>query len=311
MPRVSIGLPVYNGELFVQNAIESILNQSFTDLELIICDNGSSDRTPEIARTFAERDPRVRFYRSEENRGAAWNFNHVFELANGEYFKWAAADDVCTPDYLMRCVEVLDGDPETILCHSRTGQIDAEGRRVGDYEFTMRLDSPEVTERFHDLIVVRHDCYAVFGLVRAEVLRRTSLIGSYVGSDRVLLAELSLLGKLYEIPEVLFLRRKHRENSVCLDERGERLAWFDPNLAGKISYPNWRILREYLRIVNRTPQKLPDRLRCYGQIGSHVRVRSRFLRRDVTEAIKKRLSRSRAGQRVLVAIRHVSQTISS
>ena len=307
MPRVSIGLPVYNGERFVADAVASVLGQTFQDIELIISDNGSTDRTAEICRDFAARDPRVVFHRSEANRGAAWNFNRVCDLAGGELFKWAAADDVLEPTYLARCVEELDADPGVVLCHSRSGRMDAQGGREGEYRFEMRRDAPRARERFRDLIVVRHDCIDVFGVMRLAVLRRTPRIGAYVGSDRVLLGELSLHGKLREIPEVLFWRRAHDENSVCLDERSDRLAWFDPALAGKISMPHWRILREYLAAVGRAPLGPWARLGCAHQLWAHVRVRRRFLRRDLIEALKSLLARSRAGQRVLRTLKQLTR----
>jgi glycosyltransferase involved in cell wall biosynthesis len=307
MPRVSIGLPVYNGERFVANALVSILGQTFGDFELIISDNGSTDRTREICRSFAARDSRIAYQHSETNRGAAWNFNRVFELAGGDYFKWAAADDVLEPEYLARCVELLDRAPEIVLCHSHTGKIDVQGQQVGDYRFGMRLDSPRSHERFHDLIVVRHNCIDIFGVVRSQVLRRTPRIGAYVGSDRVLLAELSLHGKLHEVPEILFWRRSHDENSVCLDERSDRLAWFDPRLAGRISLPHWRILREYLAALRRAPLGAAERWRCARQLLSHIRVRSRFLGQDLLEAFKGLLGRSRAGQRVLHTLKQIAK----
>jgi glycosyltransferase involved in cell wall biosynthesis len=85
LPKVSIGLPVYNGEAYIQNAIDSILFQSFTDFELIISDNASTDETEKICREYADKDLRVRYYRVEQNRGAAWNFNRVFKLSSGQY----------------------------------------------------------------------------------------------------------------------------------------------------------------------------------------------------------------------------------
>ena len=95
VPRVSIGLPVYNGENYMAAAIDSLLAQTFTDFELIISDNASTDATEQICRDYAHRDGRIRYYREEVNRGAAWNFTHTFELARGEYFKWHAHDDLC------------------------------------------------------------------------------------------------------------------------------------------------------------------------------------------------------------------------
>ena len=99
-PKVSIGMPVYNGEGYIQSAIESILQQDFTDFELIISDNGSNDKTQAICKQFAQIDSRVIYHRSDRNRGAAWNYNRLFDLSRGEYFKWQAHDDLCRPQFI-------------------------------------------------------------------------------------------------------------------------------------------------------------------------------------------------------------------
>ena len=110
-PRVSIGLPVYNGERFLVQAIESVLAQTFEDFELIVCDNASTDASGAIAQTYVERDSRVRYFRNASNLGAARNFNRTFELSRGEYFKWLAADDLIAPTYLERCLAALGPRP--------------------------------------------------------------------------------------------------------------------------------------------------------------------------------------------------------
>ncbi|MBS0016773.1 MAG: glycosyltransferase family 2 protein, partial [Arthrospira sp. SH-MAG29] len=126
-PRVSIGLPVYNGENFIQETLDCLLSQTFDDFELIICDNASTDRTEEICRDYAARDKRIRYYRHPENLGAAKNYNRTFELSTAEYFKWAAHDDLYAPEFLERCVEALDTHPSTVLCYPQEYWIDEQG----------------------------------------------------------------------------------------------------------------------------------------------------------------------------------------
>src|SRR5262245_34163763 len=109
--KVSIGLPVYNGDNFIRQTIESYLSQTFEDFELIISDNASTDRTEEICRTFAVQDRRVRYTRNKENIGLARNYNQVFTMSCGEYFKWADHDDMCRPTFLMKCVQALEEHP--------------------------------------------------------------------------------------------------------------------------------------------------------------------------------------------------------
>src|SRR3712207_3999522 len=119
-PTVSIGLPVYNGERYLALAIEAVLAQTYRDFELIISDNGSTDATSAICKAFAARDPRVRYYRYEENRGAAWNFNNTARLARGRYFKWQCYDDLLEPEMIQACLDVLEREPEVAVCCTRT-----------------------------------------------------------------------------------------------------------------------------------------------------------------------------------------------
>ena len=125
-PRVSIGLPVYNGDNYLKEAIESLLFQTFEDFELLISDNASTDQTGNICRRFAEQDQRIKYVRNVENLGLTRNFNQVFTLSVGEYFKWADHDEVFLAAFLLRCVELLD----QLLCYARTIPTDAK-RHLG------------------------------------------------------------------------------------------------------------------------------------------------------------------------------------
>jgi glycosyltransferase involved in cell wall biosynthesis len=129
-PYVSIGLPVYNGENFLHEAITSILAQTFQDFELIISDNASTDKTEEICRAFTDQDERIKYSRNRENIGVEKNFYRVFALSSGKYFKWAAHDDLCHPDFLQSCIDVLDRDFTTVLCYPRAVIIDDKGKVI-------------------------------------------------------------------------------------------------------------------------------------------------------------------------------------
>jgi glycosyltransferase involved in cell wall biosynthesis len=119
-PLVSIGLPVYNGQRFLAQALDSLLGQTLGDLEIVISDNGSTDRTAEICSRYAARDARIRYIRQESNRGAVWNFNFVALQARGQYFRWASANDFCDPRLLEKCVGMLRSDAGAVLCYGRT-----------------------------------------------------------------------------------------------------------------------------------------------------------------------------------------------
>ena len=118
MPRVSIGMPVHNGQRFIRSAIESLLSQTCGDFELVISDNASTDATEAICREYQARDARVRYSRSERNLGGPANFRRVFHLCSGELHKWATADDYWEPTFVERCVEILDARPDVVLAYS-------------------------------------------------------------------------------------------------------------------------------------------------------------------------------------------------
>lgn len=264
-PRLSIGLPVYNGENFIAGAIGCLLDQSFSDFELIISDNASTDRTAEICQVFASTNSRIHYVRNEENLGAAANYNQCLALATGEYFKWAAHDDLCHPEFLAKCIAVLDANAGVVLCHSESQGIDDNGEVKGRYAQERSFSSPSATQRFWQVISTPHVCIAVFGVIRRDILLQTIRHGDWVGADRNLLAQLALYGKVVLIPQTLFKRREHAESSIHkFEDEQERLAWFNPALAGKRSLPTWRRWQEYAKAVMHAPLSLPQKFRCYG-----------------------------------------------
>jgi glycosyltransferase involved in cell wall biosynthesis len=265
MARVSIGMPVYNGEHYVGQAIDSLLRQTFTDFELIISDNASTDGTQAICREFAARDARIRYHRHDRNRGAAANYNGVFQLSTGEYFKWAAHDDMCAPSYLAECAGVLDSNPSVVLCYPRARIIDETGRPTADYDDGLQCLSHRPSGRLRGYFLIQHVFHPVFGLIRRDVLARTPLIANYVGSDLVLLAHLALAGQIYEIPERLFLRREHPDRSGHLPIR-QYSQWWNPAKRGVLYFPRWRWLAEYMKAITVADLPAVERYRCWVEL---------------------------------------------
>lgn len=275
-PRVSVGVPVYNGEDFLSFALDSVLAQAFQDFELLICDNASTDRTQQICREYASRDARVRYFRNEKNLGIAPNQNRLAGLAAGEYFVWIAHDDGCTPEYLARCVEILDQNPDVVVCYSKTFDIgddsspisrDNAHRRNEVPSEQLASDSPVLRKRFHDLIQLSHQCEPDYGVIRMKVLKKTGLHGRFADSDRVLLAELALHGRFHYIREPLFLHREHTGRSVhAYPSRQSRTVLMDPSQAGKIVLPHWREFFEFLRGIGRAPISFKERMICYWEM---------------------------------------------
>ena len=263
VPRVSVGMPVYNGEEYLERALDSLLAQEFDDFELIISDNGSTDRTEEICRRYAERDPRIRYHRVEENQGASWNFNRAFELARGEYFRWACHDDTVEPTHLKRCVEVLDNaPPSVVLAYSRTILVNEEDVPVWTSDENLDTEGMPPHERLR--AIAKHLRYSncLYGLVRRDVMERTSLIGPYESSDYVLIVQLGLLGEFVEIPAYLFRRRIHSGMSRQANRSAQSVAeWFAASRARVPKLAQIRLLREYARAVFQAPMGPIERVR--------------------------------------------------
>jgi glycosyltransferase involved in cell wall biosynthesis len=266
-------MPIYNGENYVREALDSILAQTFRDFELIISDNASTDATKEICRSYAAKDPRIRYCRAEKNLGGAYNHNRVFELSTGRYFKWAAHDDVCAPEFLERCVEILDREPSVVLCYPRTIILDQVNDRIIKYDDGFHFISPKPHQRYkryHERVRYGHESHPVFG----------------VNSDRVLLGELVLHGRFYEVPEFLFFKRNHADTSVNLYlSYRSRVAWFDPAKKGKLQLTRWRMLFEYLRAINRANIAWREKLLCDVQMGKWSIWYAKWLARDVVKAL--------------------------
>jgi glycosyltransferase involved in cell wall biosynthesis len=290
--RVSIGMPVFNGEKYLRESIGSIIDQTYQNFELIISDNASTDRTQEICLEYARKDNRIRYYRNDKNLGGPRNYNRVFELSSTEYFKWAAYDDVLAPEFLRKCVNVLDKDPSIVGCHCKTGRIDQNGNFLGYYNqgLLKRIDSPKPHERFRDLIGLYYTTTPFHGLYRTSLFARSQLHGSYVGADRNLVAELSLMGRIYEIPECLFYWREHPDSYTSifygsnrkdtLDRLRAEAAWWSKE--NGTYFPHWKNCIEYFKSVNRVSLKLSERIWCYIQIfGWFMEEGRRFMAKDI------------------------------
>lgn len=262
-PTVSIGMPVFNGERFIEQALDSLLQQTFTDLEIVIADNASTDRTESICRSYAERDERVRYIRNRTNYGLHFNFNNVFRLSSGRFFKWMASDDVCGRDYLLRAVEVLEQDPDVVVAWGRTRGIDEGGNVVdvvtefSDLNAPGSTYSPQPTDRFRRLMDDIWWADGPFhGVIRSDVLSETQLHPAHPSGDKVLLAELCLRGRFYEIDEDLFYKR------VKPDKRATRSK-------GQVRQYTQR-LTLFGGAISRAPITRSEKVRCYAIVVRQV-----------------------------------------
>lgn len=304
IPTVSIALPVFNGENFLHEAINSVVLQSYRDFELIISDNASTDATESICREFCLRDPRIRYIRQSANIGAARNFNILVAETRGRYFKWMAHDDVIAPTFLEACVQVLERDANAVLATTKVRYIDSSGDLHEEYASPFRIGDPTPSVRFSEMMRRGGRCYEIFGLMRRNDLLRTRLIGCHYHGDGVLLAHLSLLGRFVEIPEILLYSRLHDQQSMYVYGVAYReaapdfeayAAWFDPRNHDGLSRSFNRMLAEYCRMILSAPLSFTTRASCVGIIGLWLWNRWRLLagewKRELLHALRTDLNR--------------------
>jgi glycosyltransferase involved in cell wall biosynthesis len=284
-PRVSIGLPVYNGDSFLKETLDSLLAQTYGCFELIISDNASTDQTEDICRAYAAQDQRIRYYRNKENIGMGRNFNRVLELSSGHYFKWATADDVCKPDYLARCVDVLDRNSGVVVVYPKTQFVDETGNVLDRDDPGWHLTSELAVERLRYVIYAGHWCNAVLGLIRASALSQTRLLPSYPAGDRRLLGELALKGKFIEIPDSLFLRRLHPSASSQNTTNPKWMAEY-LQIKSRVRFlPSWSLSLDHMGTIARSQLSLLQKLSLTVSLLSVMRWQRRRLLNELAAAL--------------------------
>lgn len=265
-PLVTIGLPVYNSEQYLPQSLDSLLSQTYSDFILVISDNASTDGTAEICRQSAASDARVRYHRNEVNIGNPGNFNRVFQLCTTKYLKWATSDDLWAPTFLERAIEVMESDGSIALCYPKSFVVEGDSEPQ-PYEDNLHLMQDDPADRFLTLIERIGLAHQHLGVIRTSCLGRTHLLAPHPGSDIVMLAELTLYGKFYELPERLFYRRFHPKSGSWrrTSETHQRLHYMAAN-AKRMRFLEWRRHLGYLSTVRSAPVPLPSKLRIYRHV---------------------------------------------
>ena len=281
-PLVSIGLPVYNGQRFLAHALDSLLAQTERDFELIISDNASSDETQAICERYAARDARIRYVRQQTNIGAPRNWNFVAQHARGTFFKWSSANDYCEPTLLERCVAAMRADPSVVLCHGRTCLVDEDIGQSEVYPDDIEVVSDRACEWFSTICAGLRLNNAQSGVMRLDALKKTRLDRPYPGGDKVLMAELALIGKFVLLPDTLLYRRMGRATFSRLLTNAELQAFFDPAAPRAPRFGSVRLHADILMAVATASMPLTqklcalrvalryaawDRKRMFGELG--------------------------------------------
>ena len=294
-PPLTIGLPVYNGEDYLEQSVDALLGQTFGDFELILLSNASTDGTDDICRRYEREDERVRFLRQAVNVGAAPNHNDVFALARAPLFKWASGDDLYARDLLERCMQLMQDRPDVVLAHSLTAAIDEDNNLIQALPYPLDTDDPRPPHRLESLMfggdampgaVAADDFY---GVIRSDVLRRMHPLGSFYHSDQTFMAELALMGRFAIVPDWLYFRRHHSARAFKANPSVRSwCANLDPRRSDALRHPTLRLVGEYawerVALIHRAPISPANKRACYAVtarwMGSRVTRRMRGAHRD-------------------------------
>lgn len=215
---VSIGFPTYNGGPRIRRALNSLLAQSYKNFEIIISDNASEDNTQEVCQEYAEKDPRIKYFRRSRNVGPLENFEVVFKKAVGEYFMWAADDDWWSPDFIRILKDGLDSDESYGVAMSSLKLVYEDGESFGEVIFSGRNDLKKYSygSVFNATVVKKPAThFFIYGLFRMGVLKKLlwQPIPAVFGPDKILICEAALFTRFYSVPDILWIRTVRRKET--------------------------------------------------------------------------------------------------
>ena len=203
-PLVSIGVPVYNGEKTIAKALDALIAQDYSNLEIIISDNASTDATQELCRKYTLKDTRVTYKRVKKNHGSGWNFNNVMELSSGKYFMWAAVDDERELSFVSACVEKMEQSPDAVVCQAHTAMY-IEGREERlCVVHTNSFDKLTSSVEYYRETLTQNPAMSIYGLYRLSAMHKTHMLEKFLGSDIAFVQEISIYGNIVQVPRVLF-----------------------------------------------------------------------------------------------------------
>jgi glycosyltransferase involved in cell wall biosynthesis len=280
---IAVGLPVYNGEPYLETALASLRDQRDVDFELWIGDNCSTDATEEMCRDAARQDERIRYRRRERNLGSTGNHNRLVHESNSRYFTWAAADDAYDPYRLSRMFDALVEHSDAVLSFTSARQIDAEGETIGHWHNPCRTGHPDPLIRLRDLIGLEHENYHCYGLYQHDILMRTNLLPPVKNNDRILVAELALYGRFVEIRDELLLHRLHDRR---LTQSVSSREWYRTQRTDskRLVMPNVEEAGWYLKAVAGAPLRRQERVLALLALRPWMRANAVPMARNVARA---------------------------
>lgn len=285
-PRVTIGVPVYNGAATLEFALRSLMAQTYRDIEILISDNGSTDETPQILARLAAEDPRIRVVRQPTNLGANGNYSYVAREARGEFLKWASASDWVHPTMIEKCVAAIDTDPGAVLAAPRTRLFHVDLDHTEEYERDLTILGESPLDRISQWFALGALNNAFNGVIRLSALRRTRVVPAYMSADLVLMGHLALLGRFILVDEPLYFRRMDIETSTCLQPEAERIRHHYPKVTARTLFQEWKHQFGWLRVGLTAPMPLGERVQLLLYLARRCFWKRAELWHDLTGAVR-------------------------
>lgn len=305
-PTVSVVMAVYNGQRYLREAVESVLNQTFTDLEFVIVDDASTDDTPEILRIYAQEDSRIRLVRNDRNLGLTRSLNEGFRTASGEFLARQDADDVSLRDRLALQVQFLSGHTQVGVVGAWVAYIDEQGKQMGIWQTPTSpahvrwslLFGPALA---HPSILMRKSLVEESSPYRAEIR---------YAQDYDLWVRLSERTQLANLPALLYLRRVHE------DMVGRKYSWqqeetvraiMQEKITKLLGKPVSETVVTGLRSAIRgEPLETDVALRMVADL-IEILYRTYILRNQLSTAERKTIRKDSAQRLAQIAVRHVDR----
>jgi glycosyltransferase involved in cell wall biosynthesis len=210
--KITVGLPVYNGEFFIEKKLNSILSQTFRNFELIISDNASTDLTPLICKKFLDKDDRIKYYRQEQNMGPNWNFNFILDKASSPYFIWVGVNDEISKYFLEKNYNILETKSNVVGSISKIKIKDEENnvkedffvKLIKNWRTLKSIGSYSISGTYKNktrFYLKNSTCQLIYGLFRTNELKKSVVKDSFVGNDWATMLNVLKFGDFYIVED--------------------------------------------------------------------------------------------------------------
>ncbi len=302
LPLVSIGMPLYNAARYLREAVDALLDQDYANLEIIFCDDASTDETAAICADYVAADPRCRYSRNERNLGAAGNFNRAFALSTGEFFMWAAFDDLRQPRYVRLCLEALQKQPGAVMCCSDVEFIDEDGAPLDLGSYALERPAGRSAARRVNQLTKGFGWVDIYSLIRCSALQKTKGYRARFGGDVILTLELCLHGPVLHVPEPLWAVRFFISRSG--DAQAQTIVATDAAARITSSYTDLAI--DMLNVIAYSELQFLARLGLWNLCLVNLSLRNATVRRaifdDTSHPIGRAFKENRIGDAVVAAL---------